>query len=70
MASQAQGPVPTRAADTFGTQRRGEQGAWELPQALRPLANSPFSIPQMLFQSVLLMKSIHKLLFHIISCTE
>ena len=70
MASQAQGPVPTRAADTFGTQRRGEQGAWELPQALRPLANSPFLIPQMLFQAVSCMKSIHKILFHIISYTE
>lgn len=67
MASQARGPVPTRAANTSGARRRVEEGGWELPQALRPLANSPFSIPQMLFQSVLPMKSIHKILFHIIS---
>ncbi len=70
MVSQVRGPVSTKAADTSGARRRVEEGAWELLQALRPLANSPFSIPQMLFQSVLPMKSIHKLLFHIISCTE
>ena len=60
MVSKARRPVPTKAADTSGARRRGEQGAWELPQALRPLANSPFSIPQMLFQAVSSMKSIHK----------
>ena len=70
MVSQARRPVPTNAANTTGAQRRGEQGACELPQALRPLANNPFLIPQMLFQAVSSMKSIHKLLFHIISCTE
>lgn len=70
MVSQARGPVPTKAADTSGARRRGEQGAWELPQALRPLANNPFLIPQMLFQVVSGMKSIYKLLFHTISCTK
>lgn len=49
MASQAQGPIPTRDADGSGALRQVEEDGWELPQALRRLANPLFLVLLMPF---------------------